>query len=235
MSANALRRARAATKVTLITHEQSPLAVFGTDASELVARLLAAENVDVIASTAAVAVRGGRLTLDDGRTVATEQVVSLPQLVGRRVGGLPRDAEDFVPTDDHCRVLGLEHIYAAGDVTSFHVKHGGLAAAQADVAADAILAELGLPIAADTFDPVIEGVLLTGSEARPVGAGAHSLWWPPSKIAGRHLTPHLTTRAGLHAIAELSPTAAHIPVTVDARDIVRGVRPVVGADSVPLG
>jgi sulfide:quinone oxidoreductase len=235
MSASALRRAGAATKVTFITNEESPLAVFGGDASELVAGLLAARGIDVVASVDAVALRGTRLTLDDGRSISAEHVVALPRIVGRRIDGLARDAEDFVPIDDHCRVVGLDHVYAAGDVANFPVKHGGLAAQQADAVAEAIAAELGLPVTAQPFDPVIEGILLTGDEASYVGAGGRSLWWPPSKIAGRHLAPHLITRAGLPAIAEIASGDAHLQVAIDAHDIVRGVRPVVGADSVPLG
>ena len=35
---------------------------------------------------------------------------------------------------------GLEHVYAAGDATDFAIKHGGIAAQQADAAAQAIAA-----------------------------------------------------------------------------------------------
>ena len=165
--------------------------------------------------------------------------------LGRRIEGVPRDEEDFIPIDEHARVTGLPHVYAAGDVANFPVKHGGLAAQQADAAADAMLAELGLPIAPRPFDPVIQGVLFTGDEpaylrqlAGRAAVGrraAHSLWWPPSKIAGRHLATHLVTRAGLPPIPEASDGEGGIPVTVDARDLVRGVRAVVGSDSVPPG
>jgi hypothetical protein len=84
-----------------------------------------------------------------------------PRVLRRRIEGIPRDEQDFVPIDEHARVEGLSHVYAAGDVTNFPVKHGGLAAQQADAAADAMLAELGLPIAPRPFDPVIQGVLFT--------------------------------------------------------------------------
>ena len=58
----------------------------------------------------------------------------------------------------------MTHVYAAGDVANFPVKHGGLAAQQADAAAEAMLAELGLPIVPRPFDPVIQGVLFTDDE-----------------------------------------------------------------------
>ena len=41
------------------------------------------------------------------------------------------ESGDFIPIDDHARVEGLAHVYAAGDVTSFPFKHGSLAAQQA--------------------------------------------------------------------------------------------------------
>jgi len=77
---------------------------------------------------------------------------------------VPRDEQDFIPIDEHARVEGMAHVYAAGDVANFPFKHGGLAAQQADAAADAMLAELGLPIVPRPFDPFVQGVLFTDSE-----------------------------------------------------------------------
>jgi sulfide:quinone oxidoreductase len=247
LSAADLRRAGAATKVTLVTPEPAPLSLFGAGASELVADLLARHEVEIITSAGAVAVREGLLELDDGSSVDAAHVVALPRIVGRRFEGIPRDHEDFVPIDDHCRVVGLDHVYAAGDVANFPVKHGGLAAQQADAAAEAILAQLGLPIVARSFDPVIQGVLFSDRDPAylraPLGEGAaqpsdpraYSLWWPPSKIAGRHLSPYLAIRAGLPRTPEVRPEGDTIAIAVDARDIVRSVRGVIGGDRVPPG
>jgi sulfide:quinone oxidoreductase len=150
-------------------------------------------------------------------------------VLGRRFEGIPRDEQDFIPIDEHARVEGLSHVYAAGDVTNFPIKHGGLAAQQADAAAEAMLAEFGLPIAPRPFDPVIQGVLftdsdpaylqarLTDSAAAPSEPRAFSLWWPPSKIAGRHLSPYLAIRAGAPRTPEIRPGADGIRVSVDAR------------------
>ena len=55
------------------------------------------------------------------------------------------------------------------------------------------------------FHPVLRGILLGGR--KPVhmradpGAGSarqglEPLWWPPGKVAGRHLAPYLAARAG---------------------------------------
>ena len=137
-------------------------------------------------------------------------------------------------------------MYAAGDVTSFPIKHGGLAAQQADAAADAMLAELGLPIAPRPFDPVIQGVLFTDSDpaylqasladsaAAPSEPRTFSLWWPPSKIAGRHLSPYLAIRAGAPRTPELRPDADCIRVAVDARAAVQPASGPAGHEIPPL-
>ena len=164
LSAAELRRRGAATKVLLVTPEDAPLALFGPSASEFAADLLARHDIELIASAGAVAARDGALELSDGRRLDAEHVIALPRVLGRRIEGIPRDDEDFVPIDEHCRVEGVEHVFAAGDVTNFPFKQGGLAAQQADAAAEAMLAELGLPIAARPFDPVIRGVLFTDGD-----------------------------------------------------------------------
>jgi sulfide:quinone oxidoreductase len=247
MSAAQLRSDGAATKIALVTPEAAPLGIFGAGASELVTGLLARHDVELVTSASPVAAHEGALELADGRRVEAAHVIALPRIVGRRLEGLPRDHEDFIPIDDHCRVAGVEHVYAAGDVANFPFKHGGLAAQQADAAADGMLAELGLPIAPRPFDPVIEGVLLTGrepaylraalGEGAPEGADprAYSLWWLPSKIVGRHLSPYLAIRAGVPRTPEVRPDADALRFSVDARDVVRSVRGVVDGDAVPPG
>ena len=40
----------------------------------------------------------------------------------------------------------MEGVYAAGDITTFPVKQGGIATQQADAAAEAIAAELGADV-----------------------------------------------------------------------------------------
>ena len=117
---------------------------------------------------------------------------------------LVKDVENgFIPIDVHSKVRGVEHVYAAGDATNFAVKHGGIAAEQADAAAEAITALAGIPIDPKPFDPVIHGMLLTGAEPKYLTAhiaGGHDFsstvsdtatWSPPSKIAARYLAPYL--------------------------------------------
>ena len=134
-------------------------------------------------------------------------MVATPRLEGPRLEGIPQDADGFIPTDSFGRVEGLENagVFAAGDATSFPVKQGGLAAQQADAAAELIAAEAGAPIDPTPFRPVLRGLLLTGEEPSYLRAeisGGHGetsvadsepLWWPPSKIAGQYLAPHLAS------------------------------------------
>jgi sulfide:quinone oxidoreductase len=124
------------------------------------------------------------------------------------VAGLPRDANGFLPTDPSGRVQGLDDVFAAGDATSFPIKQGGIAAQQADAAAEAIAAAAGAPIEPQPFRPVLRGLLLTGEtptflRAELAGgtgdtslATSELLWWPPGKIVGRYLAPFLAERAG---------------------------------------
>jgi sulfide:quinone oxidoreductase len=238
LSAVELGRRGAGTEVCVVTPESAPLALFGRRASEFVAELLSRRGIEVVTSARAIAVRDGRVELSDGRRLTAEHVVALPRVLGRRIEGLPRDDEDFVPIDDHARVEGVAHVYAAGDVADFPVKHGGLAAQQADAAADAMLAELGLPIVPRPFDAVVQGVLFTGDEpaylqarlgqdeAPPSVPRAHALWWPPSKIAGRHLSPYLAIRAGAPRTPETRPGGDALTVSVDLTGVAHLARAV---------
>lgn len=247
LSAAELQRRGAGTRVALVTPETAPLALFGPGASEFVADLLSRYGVELITAASAVTAHEGSLALADGRTLAADRVVALPRLLGRRIEGLPHGDEDFIVVDDHGRVEGADHVYAAGDITNFPFKQGGLATQQADAAAEAMLAQLGVPIVPRPFVPVIQGVLFTDREPAylqaplSTGAGtpaeprAYSLWWPPSKIAGRHLSPYLAIRAGAPRTPEVRPPGDIVPVSVDVRGIVQPVRGVVDADPVPPG
>jgi sulfide:quinone oxidoreductase len=236
LSAAELGSSGAATEVRLVTTEEAPLGLFGPAASDFVADLLARHGIELVTSAAAVAASAGALELSDGRHLPADRVVALPRVLGRRIEGVPRDEQDFIPIDEHARVEGMAHVYAAGDVANFPFKHGGLAAQQADAAADAMLAELGLPIVPRPFDPVVQGVLFTDSEptymqaslaeggAAPSEPRGYSLWWPPSKIAGRHLSPYLAIRAGAPRTPEVRPDTGAVAVSIDARDLARSTR-----------
>jgi len=88
-----------------------------------------------------------------GRRLEVDRILALPALRGRAVAGIPADAEGFVDVDEHCRVRGLEGVWAAGDGTAFPLKSGGFAAEQADVAAQDIAARAGAGVEPRPFDP----------------------------------------------------------------------------------
>jgi sulfide:quinone oxidoreductase len=193
------------TQITVVTPEDAPLELFGRRASEQMGDLLAERGIEVIAGAHPVRFAAGRLRVAPGGEIEADSVISLPRLEGRRIGGIPHDGEGFVAVDEHGRVTGLGgRVFAAGDITAFPVKQGGIATQQADVIAEAIAAEVGAALAAQPFDPVLRGVLWTGSEPRYLygrltgGRGeTSSLSDRPQrsgqngKVTGRYFTPFL--------------------------------------------
>lgn len=195
--------------LTFVTPEERPLGVFGAPAAEAVEELLRAGGVELLTGVYAKPTAGGVLTLSPGgRRLESRRVVALPRLTGPAIPGLPADGDGFVPVDRYGRVRGLNDVYAAGDMTDFPVKQGGLACQQADTVAAAVAADAGAPVEPEPFAPVLRGMLLTGAGARWLRRDARGdagddaavaerpLWWPPTKIAGRHLAPYLAAREG---------------------------------------
>jgi sulfide:quinone oxidoreductase len=242
LAAARLRARGTRAQVVMTSPEAAPLEAFGTAASTAVAALLEAHGIEFTSRGRAIAADAGEVELDDGRRIRATAVITLPSLVGRRVPGLPQDGQGFIAVDDHGRVPGADDVYAAGDITTFPLKQGGLATQQADAAAEAILAALGVPIVPRPFEPVLKGVLYTDREpaylrAAVGGKGsqprAYSMWWPPSKIAGRHLAPYLATRAGAPRAPEVRPERDAIAVDVDVPGAVRAVANALDASAVP--
>jgi sulfide:quinone oxidoreductase len=136
-------------------------------------------------------------------------VIALPRFVGNVIPGIPHDSDGFIPTDRHGRVPAIDDVFASGDATTFPVKQGGLAAQQADAAAEAIAAAAGAPVTPQPFRPVLRGMIMTGHQPAFLraelsgGAGdtsvasTEALWWPPGKVVGRYLAPFLAERAGV--------------------------------------
>jgi len=196
------------TRLTVVTPEDAPLELFGRRAGEQMAELLEERGIEVIASVHPVKYDGGRLHIAPGGEVEADAVISLPRLEGRRVTGVPHDADGFIGVDDHGRVLGADRLYAAGDITAFPIKQGGIATQQADAVAETIAAEAGASIEPKAFDPVLRGVLWTGRGprylyGRPTGGHgeASSMGDRPKapaqngkgKVFGRYLTPFLNS------------------------------------------
>ena len=122
--------------LTIITPETAPLAIFGDEASEAVGELLSDAGVTVITSAHAQVPEEGQVVIQNGETTLNaDRVIVLPELFGPSVRGLPAGEHGFIPIDEHAKVRGVDRVYAAGDAADFPVKHGGLAAQQADSAA----------------------------------------------------------------------------------------------------
>lgn len=196
-------------ELTLVTPEQAPLEVFGSQASEATRELLAEKGI-VLQVGKHVAPGGeGTLRLIPEGALEVDRIVTLPRLVGPSIGGVKQTPDGFVPTDAHGRVADLPDVYAAGDITAFPVKQGGIAAQQADAVAEAIAARAGAEITPTPFEPVLRGLLLTGGVAEyfraELGSGhgdtsraaTDALWWPPAKVVGRYLSPFLAAHMEL--------------------------------------
>jgi sulfide:quinone oxidoreductase len=194
-------------EIVVVTPEAEPLQVFGPPASEAIRELLSARGIALRTSAYAHEVVDDTLRLIPDGAVLADRVVALPRLIGAPIDGIPQTVHGFIPVDAHGRVHGIADVYAAGDITSFTVKQGGIATQQADAAADAIAAAAGVSLEPARFRPVLRGMLLTGArptylrrelayepEQEPT-ASPEALWWPPAKIVGRHLAPFLASLA----------------------------------------
>ncbi len=195
-------------RIRIFTPEAAPLGVFGTEASEAAAELLRARDIDVVVRARVRQEAGGTLVGEPGHEpIEYSQALALPEIAGPAVDGLPADEQGFIPTDEYGRVRGVEHVYAAGDGTTFPIKQGGVACQQADAIALHIAAAHGADVEPVPFRPVLRGKLITGAESlfmRGAVAGgggegaasADALWRPASKVAGRYLGPWLTRGLG---------------------------------------
>jgi sulfide:quinone oxidoreductase len=200
-----------ASQLSLITPEAAPLAIYGSTASAEVRGLLEDAGVTIVLDSSGVPGPDGWLDVEPGhRRLPADRIVTVPQLAGAWVRGIPSGSGGFVETDPHGRVAGLKDVYAAGDVTSFPVKQGGIAAQQADAVAESIAASVGVDLEPKPFRPVLRGTLLTGDRPRYLRADVSGdevagvvsdspLWSPPTKLAGRFLGPYLSSRVGSEA------------------------------------
>jgi sulfide:quinone oxidoreductase len=226
-------------RVSVVTPEDHPLELFGSPATEAVSALLSARGVAVHASSLPSRLGERSLVLAGGAELFVDRVITLPILEGRRIPGIPCDRDGFIPVDRHGRVGDLDGVYAAGDATSYPLKQGGLAAQAADAVAELIASRAGIPITPAPFRPVLRGLLMTGGAplylraaarggarppADPTAAGQQgvggrhastashqALWWPPAKIAGRHLAPYLAAGSSRLPAAERLTDRQPIP------------------------
>ncbi len=194
-------------QLTLVTPEETPLALFHGAGSAAVAERLRRAGVAFVGGSYAHDYDGRTLTLTPGdRTLATECAVALPTLSGPAIAGVPSDADGFLHADEQGRVPGLDDVYAIGDATTFAIKQGGVAAQRADLAATLIARSAGARVPAPSTRPLLRAVLLdgdgplylratvTGGDGVASTASRHCPWWPPHKVAARYLAPYLADR-----------------------------------------
>ncbi len=191
--------------VTLFTPERAPLEVFGAQASRALSDLLTERRINVVTSAYCEVPRAQTVVAHPGGRIAVaDRVVALPQLRGPELAGLPQDGGGFIPVDEYGRVRGVDHVWAAGDATDTPIKQGGVAAQLADTAAMSIAALAGSSVEVRPFDPVLEGVLMTGGSPRYLryqpaseGVAEESVFTEVArgadlpKIASRYLEPQL--------------------------------------------
>jgi sulfide:quinone oxidoreductase len=193
--------------VTLVTPERAPLEIFGAAGSRGVSRLLEARGVRFLGDTRPLTVRrDGTLELAARDALKADSVITIPRLSAQRIAGIPSTRRGFVPVDHGGRVQGLQNVYAAGDMTTFPVKQGGLATQQADVVAHTIASGLGFSVKQLDSRMTLQAHLVGGPtplflraeldwQGRPTAASASHMERPgevtSTKVPGRYLAPYL--------------------------------------------
>jgi sulfide:quinone oxidoreductase len=190
------------TRITVVTPEKAALEIFGPRAAEQTSALLAQRRIELIVGARSVAFEAGRLRIDPGDDVEADAVIALPRLEGRAIDGIPHDGDGFLEVGPHGAAIGLERVYAAGDVSSLAFKQGAFATQQADAVAEAIAAAAGAGVEPRASGPVMQAVLWTGRGPRYLsgrnGGGADAASDPSERhleilhngrLTARYLTP----------------------------------------------
>jgi sulfide:quinone oxidoreductase len=192
-------------ELTLVTSEDEPLGAFGPPAAQLVRSELDRAGVQLLTGVKASVLYHTTVELSPGARLHCDRVVHLPALSGPNTPGVLCDQEGFILVDEAFRARDAEGVFAVGDGTAGPYKQGGLAGQQADVVADLIAWDAGSDRAPRSYRPVLRALLRTAHgprylRAEPPGGASSAevseqcLWWPPSKVAARWLTPWLAAR-----------------------------------------
>ena len=147
----------------------------------------------------------------------------------RRLPASPTTSAASSAATRHGQVDGPATVWAAGDAIAFPIKQGGLAAQQADAVAEAIAAAPARTSARSRSGRCCAASCSPGAgrrgSRRDGGAEGeaqrHALFWPPTKIAGRYLSPYLAELDRAQAIGEVpqpdgQPIDLDLGVPVDA-------------------
>ena len=201
MTARAARRSQIDAELVLITREDRPLAVFGTQPSRTAAQWLRASGVEFIGAARAD-VRPGVVLLEPGqRSVPTDGVVALPLVRGTRLEGVPADEFGFIPVDRHGRVRGLEASMPQVTPPTSRSSRADSPPSRPTPSRPHIAAHVWAPrsrpprsapcSAACSSPAATQASCAPAISPTPTRAPRLSspLWWPPTKIAGRYLRP----------------------------------------------
>ncbi len=176
---------RFGTTVTVIEALDRVLAPEEPESSELVAAVLRAEGVNIRTELAAASVQrvggGVTVTMADGSQVQADEILvaagRTPNLRGIGLGsiGLDETARPTFTTDEHMRVIGIDGVWAVGDITG-RGAFTHMAVYEAGVAVDDIMRVTKPRVAQShavsrvTFtDPEVGSVGLTEAQARAAG------------------------------------------------------------------
>ncbi|MGB0871808.1 MAG: NAD(P)/FAD-dependent oxidoreductase [Solirubrobacterales bacterium] len=202
-AARARHQMQSAVRIHVITPEQRPLQIFGEAVGERVETLLRDAGIKLHTSTRAQSFDDRQVKTITGAAVSATRAVALPHLVGRRIPGLPHDANGFLPVDRLGHVGDTDSIYAAGDITDFSVKQGSIAAQQADAVVSELAVRFGRAQEARPFHPQLHAVLLSEGSSTFIRASGENdphrgadvsdepLWENAEKIFSRHLSQRM--------------------------------------------
>lgn len=224
--------------VTVFIPERLPVEAFGNQAGCAVRDLLAEAGIGIVSEVVCQVPDARSLLVDRAeprgwprqrlarrqRPLRFDRILALPRLRGPRLRGVPVVSDGFIPVDVHGRILGAQAEFAAGDATDCPVKHGSVAAQQADAAVATVAALAGADVRPAPFHPVVHGVLVTGgdpqllraslvdghslrSEIADAGAGSAA----PDKLHARYLSPQLARLRDASAAAD-----PYRPLQIDA-------------------
>jgi sulfide:quinone oxidoreductase len=157
--------------ITFITPEGRPLTAFGQPAGDAILRLFEQAGINLHTGVVARVPAAQLVTFGETRLEA-QRIITLPKITGPAVRGIPAGWNWSVPIDERCRVRDMDgRVFAAGDATDFVVKHGGIGAQQADIAAAGIAHLAGVGESPPRLQPLIRGKLSTGNG--PLYIAAH--------------------------------------------------------------
>jgi sulfide:quinone oxidoreductase len=211
--------------VEILTPEPAPLALFGAAASAAVAAQLDAAGVEVKPRSYCELIGDELVVRPGGRIEPVDAIIELPTPAAARIPGLPTHPGGFLEVDGFGRLAGVHDVYAAGDAIAFPIKHGGLAAQQADAAAEHIAMRAGADVVPTPFRPVLRGELVTPDGVlyleSPISGGAgpgrvssEPLWHPATKVRGRYLSAWLAEVDPRATRARTDPPRGRLPLGV---------------------